>query len=99
MRPDKNLVPPHFRESLDAWVADARPTGDFLCAVLENNLKEAIGRADENALAALPHIVAFLYNDAPSSSWGSPANVAEWGGLVRASVGQTIGEALRPRRQ
>ncbi len=76
--PNKELIEPRFKESIDAWVESGRPTGDFLKAVIENDLKEAIGRADISALDNLPHIVAYLYNDCPSECWGSTTNKLEW---------------------
>ena len=78
MIPNKNLIEPRFKESIDAWVKDGRPTGGFLEAVLRNDLKEAIGRADSNALDNIPHIVSYLYNDCPSGCWGSNSNYTEW---------------------
>ena len=52
--------------------------GHFLTAVLCNNLVEAINRADEESLKALPHIVRFCKNQLPQCCWGSPQAFAEW---------------------
>lgn len=79
--PDKTLIEPRFKESIDAWVKDARPTGSFLQAVLCNDLKEAIGRGDSEAIQNIPHIVAYLYNDCPSGCWGSPGKYEAWEGV------------------
>ncbi len=54
------------------------PTGDFLRAVLSNDLREAIGRADDGNLDALIHIVAYCYNDIPGHCWGTPEAVEGW---------------------
>ena len=78
MTPNPNLIPPHVRETIDEWVRCGRPTGDFVRAVLENDLTEAIGRADYLNLEALPHIVAYLYNYVDLRAWGSKAKVARW---------------------
>lgn len=77
-RPDSSLIEPRFQESIDAYVATGRPTGGFLEAVLTNDLKESIARADERALDNLPHIVSYLYNETPARCWGSQARVQEW---------------------
>lgn len=77
-RPDPTLIEPRFRESIDAYVATGRPTGGFLEAVLSNDLMEALGRADSGAIDNLPHIVAYVYNEAPSGCWGSRERVREW---------------------
>lgn len=55
-----------------------RFTGDFLRALLSNNLCEAVVRGDENNQAALVDWVRFLYNEVPSACWGSPAKVDAW---------------------
>lgn len=77
-RPDPTLIEPRFRESIDAYVSTGRPTGGFLEAVLSNDLMEALGRADSGAIDNLPHIVAYVYNEAPSGCWGSRERVREW---------------------
>lgn len=80
-RCDEHRLPPATSESLVAYIMTARPTGGFLGAVLENNLREAFCRADEANTEALPRLVAVLYNYAPSACWGSPEKVREWRGV------------------
>ncbi len=74
----ENHVPEHLHEGLVEYIAARRPTGDFLTAVLSNDLKGAVGRADEMSGPALPAIVRFLYNVAPAPCWGSPDVVQAW---------------------
>lgn len=76
--PNPELCPDDVVESLDAYVQCRRPVGSFLRAVLENDLMESVGRADEYNLAALPHIVAYVYNRLPLGCWGSPEKVRDW---------------------
>lgn len=76
--PNPDLCPPFTKECIDRWVRYAQPTGHFLSAVLSNDLKEAVARADSDNLAGLVHIVAYLYNRCPSGCWGSPERVREW---------------------
>jgi len=52
--------------------------GGFLRAVLENNLAEAVGRADANSLAALKEIVMWVRWEMPGDAWGAPDRVAAW---------------------
>jgi len=69
------------RENLDSlrkYVFDKIPPGGFLRSVLENNLKEACGRADMRNRRKLFEYVEWLYNKAPASCWGSPENVTQW---------------------
>lgn len=75
-------IPEITRESIDAWVHDARPTGGFLRAVLSNDLREAFARADLDNRAAMFDIVSYLYNECPGLCWGSYERVAEWPGVI-----------------
>jgi len=67
-----------FKSALDRYVKDRISTGGFLRAVLENDLKEAFGRADEDAVAQMKDIVMYCYNELPSNCWGSPEKVTSW---------------------
>ena len=71
-------IPGHMMESLVAYIEDRRPVGHFLTAILQNDLKEAVARADDHNLANLPAYIGYLYNSAPSPCWGSPQKVAKW---------------------
>lgn len=76
--PNGESCPQNIKESLRRYVEVGCPTGSFLEAVLENNLREAIGRADYMNLVALPHIVAYCYSEIPNVCWGSPTRVEAW---------------------
>lgn len=95
MRPDKTLIEERFKESIDAWATEGRPTGGFLLAVLENNLKEAVKRGDAAALDNLPHIVSYLYLDCPAACWGSPEKVAGWAKWISDPVSQALVAEMR----
>lgn len=72
------MIEQRFKDAIDRWVEDACPMGSFINAVLENNLAEALGRADESARENLHDIVKYLYNDVPGSCWGSKEKVIQW---------------------
>jgi len=77
-------IPEYMRGALDRYIDQGIPGGDFLNAVLENDLMKALGRADDANVNALPDYGMFLYNQAPSTSYGSPERVKDWiasGGL------------------
>jgi hypothetical protein len=65
---------PAIRRYIDQHI---RP-GHFLTAVLSNDLIEAVGHADDVNLWLLPVFVTWLYNEAPSTCWGSPEHVNIW---------------------
>ncbi len=73
-----DLIPPHMREHIRAYVEDCRPVGHFLMALLSNDLVQAALRADDENRVALADWAGFLYEYAPSNCWGSPEVVAAW---------------------
>jgi len=68
----------HLMPSLRRYIDNRIPTGGFLEAVLSNDLREAVGRADDENMWLIPIICTWLWNDAPSACWGSPAKVSQW---------------------
>lgn len=65
-------------DGLQRYVEHRVPTGGFLRAVLENDLKEACIRADLENIEVIPIYVHWLYNKAPVICWGSPEKVKAW---------------------
>ena len=77
-------IPSYMEYGLRAYINEGAIPGGFLLAVLENDLKGAINRADSSNLKNLVAYSYFLYNDAPADCYGSPEKVAAWakaGGL------------------
>ena len=72
------MIPEHTKESLDRYVKDRIPTGDFLYAFLTNDLFGAIGSADDINIRHLLEIAEYIYNHIPSICWGSPEDVSNW---------------------
>lgn len=71
-------VPAHIRDPIRLYVETGRPCGGFLTAVMTNDLKGALGSADDQNLAALRDIVGWLYWEAPSPCWGSAEKHKLW---------------------
>lgn len=74
----QDKVPGHLLQALVHWGQKECFTGDFLAAVLSNDLMDAVGRADENSLAAIRYITMFVYNELPRDCHGSKARVKQW---------------------
>lgn len=72
---NSDSIPQRFRDSILLYVEHRCPPGDFLEAVLANDLMEAIGRVDEEAYAHLGDICSFVYNRIPRGVWGSRENI------------------------
>jgi hypothetical protein len=75
------MIPDRMCYALERYIEHHIRPGDFLQAVISNNLKEACGRADDVNVELLHVYVAYLYNEAPSSSWGSKLLLDAWCGL------------------
>ena len=71
-------IPERMMGGIKRYVENHIEPGHFLTAVFQNNLSEAVGRADEENMANLPAYAAYLYNEVPSSCHGSPENVRQW---------------------
>ena len=71
-------IPDRMMGAVRRYIEDGTPPGDFLTAVIRNDLKEACGRADEENIGNLPAYVAYFYNEAPASCWGSPEKMRDW---------------------
>jgi hypothetical protein len=72
------MISPLLRAGLDRWISHGIPPGDFLVAVLCNDLNGAVRRADSENIQHLPEIVNWLREHAPLTSWGSPQAVQRW---------------------
>lgn len=72
------VIPERVKRAIDNHVLHGHPCGGFVTSVLENNLTEAVGRADEESIVKLRDIVGYLYNCCPGPCWGSPAKVKAW---------------------
>ncbi len=84
LTPDYDLVPPHLRGGMREYIQRGHVPGDFLQALIANDLNDALIRGDEISLAVLRVLTAWLYNDAPGGSWGSRGILNAWstrGGL------------------
>lgn len=75
---DYGLIPPHMMESLLRYRDQHCPVGDFLKAVISNDLTEAVQRADDTNVWIIPVYVSWLYNEAPGGSWGNDQAYTDW---------------------
>jgi hypothetical protein len=74
-------IPPAVLQALKYHIERKLPyhvLGGFVQAVLANDLREAVGRADSTSLLALLPIVRFLWNEAPADCWGSLEKAKGW---------------------
>lgn len=75
---ERYVFPQPLLDGLERYVNDKIPTGSFLRAVLENDLRDAVARADAESLKVLPGLVILVHMELPSECHGSPEAVAAW---------------------
>lgn len=95
-RADWSNVPEHLRDGLRRFIGYGCPVGDFLSAVLDNDLRGACSKADHINRYRLFDVVHFLYNHAPDGCWGNPARRLQWqesDGLLGVARAQLEGES------
>jgi hypothetical protein len=83
------LVPRQTIETIRDYINRGIPTGSFVRAVLENNLMEAMMKADEHNRRSIFWIVSMVYNLAPAQCWGSPQEYRAWLDFKRKEVPKT----------
>lgn len=72
------MIKPEIIRAIRRYADEHVATGGFLRAVLSNDLREAIWRADDENKAALPEIVWYCFWQIPGNCWGSPEAVKAW---------------------
>jgi hypothetical protein len=71
-------IPPRMMDGLQRYIENHVAPGDFLTAILKNNLRDAVAYADDENLENLPAYVGFLYNECPAGCWGSEQLFKDW---------------------
>jgi hypothetical protein len=82
------VIPEYMHHGIVAYILFGDRPGDFLSAVISNDLIGAIKGADAVNAGKLPEYVRFFYNDTPGECWGSEELMEEWikrGGLYPRS--------------
>jgi hypothetical protein len=72
------LIPDRMMGGVKRYIEDHIKPGDFLTAVICNDLRGACERADDENLRNLPAYVAYFYNNSPATCWGSKENMDAW---------------------
>lgn len=77
----KSNIPAYMHGGLLRYIEHGIEPGHFLCAVLQNDLRRSIERADDYNVQHLADYVKFLYCHAPAGCWGSLEKFTSWKGL------------------
>ena len=73
-----HLPVPYLQRGIERWVHLGIPPGDFLKAVICNDLRMAVMYADDTNRECLVGTTLWFYNNVPSLSWGNLKNAIAW---------------------
>lgn len=71
-------IPERMMPGIRRYVEHGVEPGNFLSAVIQNNLSQAVGRADNENLKNIPAFVSYFYNECPLVCWGSKEKMEKW---------------------
>ena len=71
-------IPNYMMAGIRRYIKKGIPPGDFLRAVICNDLTDAVSRADDVNLYNLPAYAGYFYNEAPGNCWGSREKMEKW---------------------
>ena len=77
-------IPEHMMEGIKNYTDHGLEPGSFLTAIICNDLKGAVGKADDINIVNIPAYVDYFYNHTPSSCWGSEENMRNYMIKIRA---------------
>ena len=78
--PDYTKVPgsDRMRTSVQHYLEHGFYPGNFLTAVITNDLRGAFAHADDDNAAVMRDWVRFFYNEAQGNAWGSVEIMTDW---------------------
>lgn len=71
-------IPEYMLEALKRYIEYGQKPGGFLTAVISNDLRNAVARADDHNIVNLRAYIGYLHNEAPANCWGSYDNMQQW---------------------
>jgi hypothetical protein len=72
------VIPDSTADELARYLSDRITPNEFLLAALSDEFVHAFAAADDENLAAMAVIAAYLYNEVPMAARGSRENVIAW---------------------
>lgn len=76
---DYSTVPVDYMAgAVQRYIENGLEPGSFMRALLSNDLRGAIARADGMNIARIPHWVVWMEQNMPVGSWGSPDAYWSW---------------------
>ena len=73
-----DAIPAHMMSGIQRYVSHGAPPGDFLTAIICNDLKKAVEHADDTNMTLIHLYVKYFYNRTPAPCWGSRDKMDAW---------------------
>lgn len=84
---DFDSIPnPAMRQGLETYLDHGQLPGNFLTALLRNDLRDFYARADETNMHLGLSWVRWMHNEFPGNAWGSKEAVEKWCAQVQAEA-------------
>lgn len=77
-QPDYSKLPERLRGGVQRYIEKGIIPGDFLIAIIQNNLTETFARADDDMIKVIQEIVSWFYWEPPAGCWGSITKMNKW---------------------
>ncbi len=71
-------IPTYMWDGIVSYILYGLPPGQFLKAIIKNDLKGAFTYADQTNAKLIYNYVNFFFNFAPTGCWGSQENMDSW---------------------
>ena len=71
-------IPERMMPGIKRYVEHGSKPGEFLTAIICNDLSSAVAQADNENMQNMPAFVSYFYNECPLSCWGSPHKMEAW---------------------
>lgn len=71
-------IPERMMPAIENYITKGINPGHFLTAVICNDFKEAVGRADDENMKNLPAYASYFYHEVPANCWGSKDLFLDW---------------------
>lgn len=91
-----DFLPAYMRDDARLYVEEGIEPGGFMMAVLTNDFKEAVGRADQTNRQYLLEWAQWVHNEVPMMAQGSEEKVLAW---IKAGGFKGIGVKLQQTQE
>ena len=75
---DGYYIPDRMMPAIDRYINDRVKPGDFLQAIIRNDLFGTFGAADRENMENIRAYLIYFHNEAPSQCWGSRHKMEAW---------------------